>query len=261
MFEVKKHLTIIAAFAAGIICCTFFSSCEIYNFSRPQPIDKENIYEFPESFRGKWFSKNDGESLSIYKDRVRYLSGEYEEKIITSAWPRIDSNGFFTGPPFWGRSLYTINYDSLKRPIDTVSNYLLRGGYIYEISYDSSINNGKPYHRIGDTIYVAHSDSTWLDLGQNAFLRKLAKNMYTINILNRTIGMEDNNWWQVFIIEKNNAGSVIILGCNDKSEKLPEMFYAKQGNYYFDSNWTTEEMLQLIRKGYFSDSSVLGVAK
>jgi hypothetical protein len=31
-----------------------FTSCDSYNFSQPQPVDKSDIYEFPDEFPGRW---------------------------------------------------------------------------------------------------------------------------------------------------------------------------------------------------------------
>lgn len=41
-----------------ILACLLFSllSCNAYYFSRPQPVDRKNIYRFPKSFRGTWIS-------------------------------------------------------------------------------------------------------------------------------------------------------------------------------------------------------------
>jgi hypothetical protein len=259
MKKSKHYFSIAGLFVYCISGSIFFISCETYNFSQPQPVDKENIYEFPSSFQGKWVSKyqEEGkEAIYIYRQYIKYVNNRYKQKIINGAWPRIDSNGNFIQSPFWGRSLYKINYDSLKRPIDTVTNYLLKEGYIYEITGDSLIENGNPYYPEKDTFFVTKKDSIVVDLGQNAFLRKVNDTLYVFNILNRTLGME-NTWWQVVFMNQNKDGSITFFGCDSESEKLPSLFYQKHSNYYYNSKWTAAEIPPLIKQGYFSEGDVL----
>ena len=297
------------------VCCTslFFSSCDFYNFSQAQPVDKENIYEFPKEFQGNWTAANDNgnwiasndniagtfNSTKTLKEFQRYrFSGSVfqsilkkkdpdfresghsknddsvlyfvdkksamfiihtKEKILTGAWPRLNSKGDFLYPPDSYSSIKKIEYDSLQKPIDTIDNYLLRGNYIYEVDDEGMLGKGYSYLSSKDRITVFKYDTICIDLGQNAFLRKLDANFYVLNIRKTILG-EESYWWRIMVLEKNNDQSFNIWECTSKSEKLPSMFYSRDSKitiFYFDSKWTSAEMLRLINEGYFRISTDL----
>jgi len=277
-----------------------FSSCDYYNFSNPQPAGKENIYEFPKEFRGRWMEPRDSslqameimnsskqrqggpiiwqkdqtglvhdgnvylKNILAEEDTVWYLIKKNyalfimhtREKIAIGGWPKIGDNGDLIYPPFYN-SLKKIEYDSLRKPIDTLDKYLFRGDNIYEIGDERFLGKGYHYYFDKDTVVVIKNDTICVDLGQNAFLRRLDKNFYVLNIRNSILG-EDNSWWRFMILEIRDENSFNIWECSSKTAKLPCMFYdeaSKLDIFYFDCNWSSPEMLKLLHEGYFEMTS------
>ena len=239
----------------------FFSSCDTYNFSQPQPADKENIYEFPKDFQGYWILDKEDESVNIGIRNVEFIEDHYTEKIVKGAWPRLDDKGNFINSPFDNGGLKTIRYNSLKRPIDTINNYLVRGNYIYHTDSKGLLEKGYHYRVDNDTIIVSIDDTTLLDLGRNAFLRKLNNKYYVLNINNSIIGDlnngDINRWWQVLILDKKDKAHINVWYLTEKFEQLPSMFYNHDGFYYFDGKWTTADMMRLLHEGNFKVGSRL----
>jgi len=240
----------------------FFSSCDSYNFSQPQPVDKANIYEFPKEFIGQWFVEGD-ESKSYIVSKKNVLFIMYDTtRIVNGAWPKITDSGDYLFPPLppYG-SFKTIYYDSLKRPIDTIDNYLLREQYIYEIRSGRFLGKGFSYAIEKDTIIILDNDTICIDLGQNAFLRQLNKNLFVLNIRNSILGEDfwnNSDWWRLMLLEKKEDQTVNIWECTSKTEELSCMFYdrpSKSDIFYFDCQWTTADMLRLVKDGYFEISS------
>ncbi len=246
-----------------LFCTSFiFYSCHTYNFSHPQPAGKENIEEFPKDFRGNWISEEGDEMIYIGKRHANLTRKDGMQKIVKGAWPKIDDTGAFVfNNPYYYRSFQIINYDSLRRPVDTSTNFMVRGNYIYGMDGKGLLGSGYPYRVDNDTIIMIKNDTFTLDLGRNAFLRKLNNQFYVLNISNSILGGfldgENSNWWQVLILEKKDKQLINLWSCEDKITLNPSMFYDHDGNYYFDSEWTAEEMLQLIKDGNFSDGDKL----
>lgn len=237
-----------------------FSSCNAYNFSQPQPVDKINIYEFPKEFIGQWFAKNEPESdCYIITSKNVLLIMHDTERIVNGAWPQLTDSGDYLYPPDQSRGFKTINYDSLKKPVDTIDHFLVRGQYIYERDPERFLGKGYPYGIKNDTIIIIKNDTTCIDLGKNAFLRQLSKNFYVLNIRKTILDYDEfNDWWQIMILEKKEDQTVNIGECTDKAGELSCMFYdrsSKSDIFYFDCQWTTADMLRLVKEGYFEVSS------
>ena len=191
-----------------VLITLFFSSCDAYNFSEPQPVDQENRYDFPNSYLGSWTNADISDQdmyieYHIHKNYVLFIT-QVKERIASGAWPRVNDKGEYRYPtqkpiPESG-VLMTIRYDSLKRPVDTVRNYLFRSGFIYKVE-EKGLSKGYTYKKEQDTIILFRNDTNFIDLGANAFLRPLDKDKYVLNIRNRILG-EDNDWWRVMILEK-----------------------------------------------------------
>ena len=271
-------------------------SCNSYNFSEAQPVDKENIYEFPASFRGTWIendqtvmltpangidAQNYGGGPSVTAPLSKallqqatfnqtdsawyFIEKNYalvifhcKEKIAMGAWPKLDDKGKLFFEPT-DHAFKKIEYDSLLNPIDTISNYVIRENKIYEISEEPFLEKGYPFFYENDTIVVLKYDTISVDLGQNAFLRKLNDSFYVLNIRNTILG-EQSSWWRLIILQQHRDQSIGLWECDSKSGELPSMFFSrsiKRDIFYFDSKWSAEEMLDLIEKGYFSISSTL----
>lgn len=251
-----KQSNCIHAGVLVVLCNSMFLySCDTNNFSRPQPADKANIYEFPETFQGSWIDKDDHQYVFIARQYVSIVT-EGTERIMNGAWPQLDANGGYLYPPSSFNSIMTIRYDSLKRPIDTIINYVRRGKHIYEVRNDGSLENGFPCDVRNDTISVIKNDTLRIDLGRNAFLRKAGNDFYVLNVINSIMG-EENRWWQIVILEKRNDQSINIWTPTSKLADQPSMFYHHGHNYYFDSRWTSAEIMRLIHNGSFKPDSRL----
>lgn len=147
---------------------------------------------------------------------------------------------------------------TMRIQVNTADNYVLRNDDIYELD-DGFLGKGYPFLLSGDYITVTKKDTICIELGHNAFLRKLDANLYVFNIRKLILG-EDNYWWRVMILEKKRNQSFKIWECTSKSGNLPSMFYSKGSKsniFYFDSKWTAEEMLGLMKEGYFEITSVV----
>lgn len=276
-----------------IFLSIIFLSCNYYNFSQPQPVDKENIYEFPPSFRGIWVGKPVANELAVDPGNTfqDYLKGPFNQSLakrssiedeinaIGSAWYHIEKNFalFIVHDKeriSAGASILTDKEELWKRPVtdsskkiqynfpsgvtDTI-DYLIRGNTIYELTGEGCLEKGYSFLLENETIVVLRYDTICVDLGQNALLRKLNENFYVLNIRNSILG-EENAWWRLIVLEINNEPGLKLWECNSKCEKLPSMFYSRSLNndvFYFDSKWSTAEMLDLVRKGYFSLHSTL----
>jgi hypothetical protein len=233
-----------------VIMSIFFYSCDTYNFSRPQPANKENIYTFPEDLQGNWMCQRFNQAVYIDSRHVA-MTRKDTEHIVAGSWPRLNDKGAFIYAPFYNEGMKTIRYDSLKRPVDTIDNYLLRGNHIYAVDGKGSLGIGYPFSRDKDTLIIFKSDTLLFDLGCNAFLRKLDNNFYVLNINNSIIGdlnkEENNRWWQVVVFEKKSDQLIILWDLTTVFEQQSSMFYHHDYNYYFDSEWTTEYMMQMIK--------------
>ncbi len=224
-------------------------SCATYNFSDPLPSDKQNVYEFPADWQGKWQYDADHHAI-IYKDHIEIISKGYDA-VVKGAWPKKNAVGQLVYPGGGGYSgMYKVIMDSLKQPKDTVPNYLLNDGHIYEIMEEGKLEKGYHYTMDKDTFWVHKTDTITLDLGRNTFLRKIDKNFYVLNILNQVTGME-NRWWQIMLIQKKGKDTIDTWQCSFNLTKEPSMFYEKYSDYYFNSNWKAADIIKLIKQGGF----------
>lgn len=285
----SNSLTVVITFFLPII----FVSCNYYNFSEPQPVDKENIYEFPPSFRGIWFERpipneltvDPGNSFHNFRkgpfnqSLTEKSSIEDELNATDSAWYHIekdfalfivhDKERIAAGASILAdkeallrfrvpNSSKKIQYSFSSSATDTI-DYLIRGNKIYELTGERWLEKGYSFLLENDTIVVLRYDTICVDLGQNAFLRKLNDNFYVLNIRNTILG-EENVWWRLMVLETNHEANIKIWECNSTTCELPSMFYSssmKDDVFYFDSKWSTVEMLDLVSKGYFSVNSTL----
>lgn len=272
------------------------SSCSSYYFSTPQPADRKDIREFPRVFTGRWTDADDTmerglQPVSLFERDSSYrpivwriedsdplapapaerqtsfyeVGTDYalfivhqQEKIIKGAWPRV-CNGELHYPDESCNVLQTIRYDSLLRPVDTTFNYIFRGNLIYKIDEDHFLKTGYRFDSSATRITLFKKDTVAVDLGQNAILRKLDERFYALNIRYRVLG-DDNNWWLLLILENSDKGWVNIWQCSEKSGGLPSMFYSrpsKADEYFFDSQWTASQLLQLVKDGYFEITNTL----
>lgn len=231
-------------------------SCNSYKFSQPQPVDKKNIEVFPKELRGMWAKEGEDPGVLVEGKHIGIIEWG-EEKIMTGAWPHLDDTGKFIYPGNALRSLKTIHYDSLKHPTDTADNFLLKNGFAYEINgYSKLLEKGHTYTIHNDSILVNQADTIFIDLGKNAVLRKLNSNFYVLSFdLNQRF--EEKGWWELVVIEKSDRDTIKLWYCDTKLETNTSMFYEAPGNYYYNSAWTAEEMLQLIKDSAFKPDTRL----
>ncbi len=245
-----------------IFCLPFcIISCDSYNFSVPQPVEKENMYEFPQVLRGTWKSEDDNDIIYISKNYAS-LRSTGKEKIVRGAWPVLNDKGNFTYPPHLYKSFYTVRYDSMKNPIDTLTNYLLDGENIYKVNEEGKLGKGNNYQIEKDTIIFLNNEVVTIDMGRNAFLRKLNNEFYVFNFLNSILGT-DNPWWQITILQIKAGEQLVIWDCTEKLKTHPSMFYKAKstGDYYFNATWTTGDIMHLIDEGKMAISSKLNQVK
>ena len=196
-------------------------SCESISVSTPQPVDSKNITNFPGEFRGTWTCE--GNTMIIGKDFYKY-SQDFSVKIP-------------------------------KQLVDTSSSYLLKNNKIYYVDRRKlEIGEGFPYTLENDTIYYTERNVSETTLGRKAFLRRVKKN-YIVNV------KQENQWWQLALLEKNKAGEIIIRIQNLKElEKFTNHTHIQTltGKYetfeFIEANWTRKELSEMLDKGMFSDT-------
>lgn len=259
-------------FISLIVSLFLLSSCDSFNFSHPQPFDKENIYQFPDEFLGKWREKDttsyseEKETTTEKEDSSYYYVGRnyvlvviYEKKkVLAGEWPKLNDKNEWVYPPEGFGRLKEVKYDSLNNPVDTISKYIISNNKIYEIGENRFLYRGYNYTWIEDTITIHETDSVYIDLGQNAFLRKLSDSLYVLNINNSVLSFDElDNWWRLIILEMKADGNLWQWECNGKTGELTCMFYdrpSKSDIFFFDCQWSSQEILRLMREGYFEKS-------
>ena len=107
--------------------------------------------------------------------------------------------------------------------------------------------------------FIFKDESILIDLGKNAFLRKLNDNFFALNINEQIIsqidGDEESKWWQLFILEKVDDKHFNLWNWTSELAKDSAMFYQHDGNFYFDSQWKSNDLLKKIKNGGFKEVS------
>jgi len=297
----KNWLAVLRLFLPAVVVSMLLTSCDAYNFSQPQPADRENIYLFPDEMLGKWkedtltteidfsvpLNNNSGDKLNnnsgdkfidntltlpadedegVYIITKHYISLIFTsgEKIVEGAWPQLTNGNEFRYPDRYNsyyKVMQTISYDSLKHPVDTTDNYIVYRHKIYEKTQDRLLEKGYSYYSNGDTIVVLKKDTLTIDLGQNAFLRKLGDSLYVLNIKKGILSDEmDPAWWRVMLLQKTADDKIVQWEPFSKTGQLGCMFYerpSKSNYFYFDCQWSAAELLRLKAEGYFTKGATL----
>lgn len=289
----KNWLAVLRLFLPAVVVSMLLTSCDAYNFSQPQPADRENIYLFPDEMLGKWkedtftteidfsvpLNNNSGDKFidntqplpadedeGVYIITKHYVSLIFTsgDKIVKGAWPQLINGNELRYPdrsPGYYKVMQTISYDSLKHPVDTTDNYIVYRHKIYEKTQDRLLEKGYSYYSNGDTIVVLKKDTLTIDLGQNAFLRKLDDSLYVLNIKKGVLSDEmDPAWWRVIILQKTADDKIVQWEPSSKTSSLGCMFYerpSKSDYLYFDCQWSSAELLRLRAEGYFEKGSTL----
>jgi hypothetical protein len=243
--HIGKYCTIHYLFFAVLLT---LNSCATYNFSHPLPSDKPNMYEFPADWLGNWINTN-SQQIIIGRNNAALIIND-QETVVKGVWPKVAANGKPIFPPGGYLGMYHVNLDSLNRPVDTVANYYINADLLYEVTGKGRLEKGFHYTTQEDTFRINKIDTFWVDLGKNAFLRKLDTDFYVLNMLNQARGIE-NRWWQIILLEKSNRNNITQWDCTYSLTKDTSMFYENYGNYYFNSQWNAKEIIQFLKKGLF----------
>ena len=106
------------------------------------------------------------------------------------------------------------------------------------------------------TIYA--NDSLFAHLPTQAVLRRLDSKLYALSIKSRmfiynshTSLDEGSSWWMVVIIQVIDDQTLRLMVPGEKIQKSRTLFYHKDSDYYFDSDWTATEMQSLIKDSCF----------
>ncbi len=248
----KHILSKLAGCCIALFALLQFSSCRTYNFTHPLPADRANVYEFPSSWHGSWMNA-DSQGLVIGRNYVAVVIRE-STNVVRGVWPQKNEEGKYVFPNGINTmGMYRVKMDSLDNPLDTIANYIIHQGHIYAVNYEKRLDRGHTFTIDKDTFRVNMDDTIWVDLGRNAFLRELKKDMYILNILDQVVGMQ-GRWWQIGVLEKTGSNSMERWDCSSKMTTDSTMFYSMKDDYYFNSHWNAAEMIQLIRNGSFEKS-------
>ena len=203
-----------------IAISSLFFSCENAYFSSPQPVDSKNVLSFPQKFRGAWAVE--GDTIIIEKKFFRYIRN---------------------------------NKDSVSLEEADSAYYLLKDNKIYHLDLDErTLSPGFPYSILNDTIFYRDVAIVDIDLGKNAFLRKV-KEVYILNY------KQENQWWELYLFQKDKQGEIVINRIDlRKLEKFSnyvrlhsfEREYSRSD--YLEANWTKKEILEMLDQGVFSDT-------
>lgn len=292
-----NHLAKLIRLWLLLLTASWLTSCDVYNFSGPQPSDRENLYSFPETLQGKWEilpwesdfditvpaggSGNNSfngppvkglrAAVPLADDTIDYtISKEYlalyvhgTEKVVTGAWPKVDPVKGYIYPPGYAHEvqvMQTVEYDSLRKPVDTSAHYLVKRGKIYSFEGDRTLGKGYPFLTDKDTILIQKRDTLMIELGFNAFVRDIDNRFYVLNIRAGVLGSEtDPDWWKVILLERRGKDSLVQYECHERSAELDCVVYDRSGKadyIYFDCNWTAADMMRLLKEGYFEVSGV-----
>ena len=254
--SILRVINFVLVGAASVLFC----SCSTFLFSRPQPVDAVNIYEFPTKFRGSWIEKSD--TITIGNDYFRMTNYQEPTKIVNGIYVNpADAMAIQKGDTAalrkrnkaskYFQSLQSVSYNSLGNPIDTVTNYIIKGNRIYEIG-PGGLWQGFPFVLKDDTIYTRKLVPTQFELGRNAFLREVTKDQYIVNISGGIIqDRTHDGWWQLYLLERTSDGKIYVRGIDRKKLGVAEMIYSKEDCYYFDNRWTKGDLRKLIQEGIF----------
>jgi hypothetical protein len=121
---------------------------------------------------------------------------------------------------------------------------------IFEIN-EGRLGKGYQYDSSGKYIVIRAADTTMIDLGRNAFLRKLNKKLWVLNINGLALA-DEAPWWTIMILEKTGRSKLRVWDCDTSLKTHHTMFYHSGSAYYFDAKWSAAEMMTLFHDGYFS---------
>ncbi|MBP9926509.1 MAG: hypothetical protein KBF45_11025 [Cyclobacteriaceae bacterium] len=236
----------------GGSCLFILPSCEGNHFANPLPVNSKNIYQVPSGLRGRLTNYKDSTEIYFLEKNSITIPAKGAIKIINGIWFHPSDTATSTDTVKWKKILdyptyesrYSVKFDSLHHPIDTVENYVIKRNKIYKILSDG-IGPGDPYTLTGDTIYVTPVPRKII-LGNGAFFRKVTDDLYVINIRDSELEIGTINWWQIRLLEKRKDGKIILYDWSKEIISDSTLIYTKADHHYFDSQWTKRDMLRLL---------------
>lgn len=209
-------------FLGTIILGLALVSCSELYLDKPQPIDSQNLYEFPDHYLGIWTDGQD--TMLIEKDYCCMI--EYSNERVA------------------------------KSIADTSKAYLFKDGLVYLIDYrgEMMLKGGFPYQLVNDTVYFKERELTEVALSRNSFLRQAGK----YHLLNMK---EENQWWEVLCLEETPDGHILFLMLSLDSLKhfaahdyiYPDTLNNKH-DHYIKASWTAAEVVKMVEAGAFADT-------
>lgn len=208
--------------------CASFSSCTVYYFSEPQPIDTKNIYKVPKKLTGSWYINSDNKK-----------GGNEVDSLVI-------------GETFYSR----ITKSMVKEPKDTIdldSNIYCINNKIYS-NKTGKLEGGFNYQVIGDSIAIDVVENETVELGKKAFLRKI-EHGYILNLNHKNM----NDWWEIRYIDTRNKESIIIreLGADDLKQNNNHQILHDDFDNYIVAQWSREQIQEFINNGGFSDTTLV----
>lgn len=255
-------ITIIAMFSA-----LFFSSCDNYYFSRPQPADRKDERSFPRAMHGRWIDVIDNEESgsdvilsdslqTIYSiDRQRIWIFEAStvvllDRMLTFEKTERERSMEESSLP----SLREQRYDSITGRMDTIDNFILHDDRIHPVE-DDRLGMGYPFMRRGDTIFFVRRDTTIMELGHHLKLRKASRNLYVLNFRDG-VSKEARGWWEVLLVRPSEQGFDVFAAAKHMSSH-PAIFHEARGTHYMDLDIRADELEGMIRDSLFVMSMML----
>lgn len=220
-------------------------SCDTYHFSSPQPIDVKDLVQFPKEARGVWVDEQDLDTVVIAKNTIEFYS--YERQVVIKpfgAWERVMDR------PAGYYSFQSVRYDTGLNVLDTVANYVIKDGLIYEIKY--GLKAGCPFFEKNDSLFCTCKNVFLLELGKKFFLRKISKGQYIINAHESLVIRPDSEWWQILFMEIDNDNRIRTYLPNATIRSDPSLIHRMKDEYFFSAQWSLADVRKNIRKGLFS---------
>lgn len=195
------------------------SSCHEVLFQEPQPVGVKNETKVPKKLRGVWI--DDGDTIIINKEgylKIRNTTNEYKLK-----------------------------------PDDTLQRYefIEKDGYLY-IKDGPDVSYGKITESNDSVLTVNVRRIEQIMLDNNNVLRK-AGEYYILNMRDDRY----DQWWQPCLITINSEKDIIFKGIDYSDLKLIDsrnVLFDEDEVTYINSRLSEEEMIDLIEKGFFSDT-------
>lgn len=230
------------------------AACNTNNFSEPQPAAGKNLYEFPSMFIGKWADKN----YNVVETDGRHITfiDILDIKVPLDSASFIVDNLRNKTTGAISKEVRLINYDTSGKATDTSLQYVIRDPYIYKVGADKLLQTGYKYRQLKDTIIIYKNERQGIDLGNNAFLRKVTDSLFVLNISNRIL-IKDNYFWQVLLVQKTAHDEINFYVPSDKMKCVKCMFYEYNDNLFYDCKWKPSDVVRLMKDGFFEKTSTL----